>query len=63
MRTFTRLRKIMNSHKDLARRLDDLEKKYDGQFKIVFDALRSLMAPPMKPKRKITRFSLTPVPI
>jgi hypothetical protein len=53
MRTFTRLREIMASNKDLARRLDDLEKKYDGQFKIVFDALRALIAPPMKPKRKI----------
>ena len=53
MRTFTRLREIMASHKDLALRLNDLEKKYDGQFKIVFDALRSLMAPPIKPKRKI----------
>ncbi len=53
MRTFTRLREIMASHKDLARRLDELEKKYDGQFKIVFDALRALVAPPMKPKRKI----------
>jgi hypothetical protein len=53
MRTFTRLREIIASHKDLARRLNDLEKKYDGQFKIVFDALRALMAPPMKPKRKI----------
>ena len=53
MRTFSRLREFMASHKDLARRLNDLEKKYDGQFKIVFDALRALMAPPMKPKRKI----------
>jgi phage regulator Rha-like protein len=53
MRTFTRLREIIASHKDLARRLDDLEKKHDGQFKIVFDALRSLMASPIKPKRKI----------
>jgi hypothetical protein len=53
MRTFTRLREMMTSHKDLARRLDDLEKKYDGQFKIVFEAIRALMAPPMKPKRKI----------
>lgn len=53
MRTFTRLREIMGSHKDLARRLDDLEKKYDGQFKIVFEAIRQLMAPPIKPKRKI----------
>ena len=38
MRTFTRLREIMGSHKDLARCLDDLEKKYDGQSKIVFEA-------------------------
>jgi hypothetical protein len=53
MRTFTRPREMMTSHKDLARRLDDLEKKYDGQFKIVFEAIRALMAPPMKPKRKI----------
>jgi len=53
MRTFTRLREVMASHKDLARRLDDLEKKYDGQFKIVFEAIRQFMAPPIKPKRKI----------
>ena len=53
MRTFSRLREIMASHKDLARRLDELEKKYDGQFKIVFDALRALVAAPKKPKRKI----------
>ncbi|MBI4768230.1 MAG: ORF6N domain-containing protein [Deltaproteobacteria bacterium] len=63
MRTFTRLREMMISHKDLARRLDNLEKKSDGQFKIFFDALRALMAPPMKPKRKITCFSLTTVPL
>lgn len=53
MRAFVKLREMVASHKDLAKRLDDLEKKYDGQFKIVFDALRSLMAPPLKPKRKI----------
>lgn len=53
MRTFSRLREIMASHKDLARRLDELEKKYDGQFKIVFDALRALVAAPAKQKRKI----------
>lgn len=53
MRTFTRLREIMGSQKELARRLGDLEKKYDGQFKIVFEAIRQLMAPPAKPKRKI----------
>ncbi len=53
IRAFIKLREMIVSQKDLVRRLDDLEKKYDGQFKIVFDALRSLMAPPMKPKRKI----------
>ena len=46
MRTFVRLRKILVSHKDLARKLNSLEKKYDAQFKTVFDAIRQLMAPP-----------------
>jgi phage regulator Rha-like protein len=53
MRAFTRLREIMASHKNLARRLADLEKKYDNQFKVVFEAIRQLMTPPVKPKRKI----------
>ena len=51
MRTFTKLREIMSQHKDLAKRLDKLEKKYDAQFKVVFDAIRQLMIPP-EPKRK-----------
>ena len=46
MRAFVRLRGILASHKDLARRLDSLEKRYDTQFKVVFDAIRQLMAPP-----------------
>jgi hypothetical protein len=41
----------MLQHKDLARRLDELEKKYDTQFKVVFGAIRQLMAPP-EPKRR-----------
>lgn len=53
MRTFAKLREILTKHKDLARRLDDLEKKYDAQFKIVFDAIRQLMADPLKPKKRI----------
>jgi hypothetical protein len=55
MRTFAKLREIMSQHKDLARRLNELEKKYDAQFKIVFDAIRQLMAPsePQPPKRRI----------
>ena len=54
MRTFVQLRQILSTHKDLARKLEDLEKKYDHQFKIVFDAIRQLMAPPpLPPKRRI----------
>ena len=51
MRTFVRLRRILADNAGLARRLDELEKKYDVQFKVVFDAIRSLMQPP-EPKRK-----------
>ncbi len=55
MRTFAKLREIISLNKDLARRLDELEKKYDVQFKIVFDAIRQLMAPPepKPPKKRI----------
>jgi len=53
MRAFVRLREILATHKDLARKLEDLEKKYDSQFKIVFDAIRQLMLPSEKPKRRI----------
>ncbi len=42
MRVFVKLREMISSHKDLAKRLDDLEKKYDAQFKVVFDAIRQL---------------------
>ena len=51
MRAFVRLRRLISSHKDLADRLDNLEKKYDAQFKAVFDAIRKLMAP-LEPKRR-----------
>jgi len=51
MRTFVRLRRILGSHAELARKLDALEKKYDAQFKVVFDAIRQLMTPP-EPKRR-----------
>lgn len=45
MRAFVRLREIIATHKDLARKLDELEEKYDYQFKVVFDAIRKLMEP------------------
>ena len=44
MRTFVRLRQILASHADLARKLEELEKKYDSQFRVVFDAIRELMS-------------------
>jgi phage regulator Rha-like protein len=51
MRAFIRLRQMLASHAELARKLDALEKKYDAQFKQVFEAIRQLMAPP-EPKRR-----------
>jgi len=45
MRTFVRLREMLASHKKLARKLEELERKYDAQFKVVFDAIRQLMVP------------------
>ncbi len=53
MRTFVKLREMMASHKDLARKLEELEKKYEGQFQIVFEAIRQLIEVEEKPKRKI----------
>ena len=53
MRAFVRLRQLMATHTDLARKLTALEQKYDEQFKVVFDAIRALMAPPAKPRKKI----------
>ncbi len=53
MRTFVRLRRMLATHEDLARKLNALEKKYDAQFKVDFDTIRQLMAPPDKKKRGI----------
>lgn len=54
MRTFGKLREMLYSHKDLAHRLNQLERKYDSQFKIVFDAIRELMmGPPKNQKPRI----------
>ena len=53
MRAFVQLRKMLAVHKDLAPKLAALEKKYDEQFKIVFDAIRELMTLPEKPRKKI----------
>jgi hypothetical protein len=53
MRTFIRLRRMLASHAELARKLEALEEKYDAQFKVVFDAIRQLMAPPEPKRRRI----------
>jgi len=53
VRAFVKLREMLASNRDLARRLDEMEKKYDTQFKVVFDAIRELMKPPEKPRRRI----------
>jgi len=54
MRAFVRLRDLVGHNREMARRLNDLESKYDRQFKVVFDAIRELMTPPAPaPKRRI----------
>jgi hypothetical protein len=53
MRTFVRLRQMLQQNTELARKLAALEKKYDAQFKVVFDAIRELMTPPVPSKRRI----------
>ena len=53
MRAFVRLRRILAENAGLAQRLDELEKKYDVQFRVVFDAIRQLMQPPEPKKKRI----------
>jgi phage regulator Rha-like protein len=53
MRAFVKLRQMLATNAGLARKLELLEKKYDSQFRVVFDAIRALMAEPEKPKQKI----------
>ncbi len=53
MRAFVQLRTLLATHEDLARKLAELEKKYDAQFQVVFDAIRQLMTPPEPPPKKI----------
>ena len=53
MRTFAQLRRFLATHHDLAKKLNDMERKYDSQFKAVFDAIRQLMEPPSPKKKSI----------
>ena len=52
VRAFIGLRDTLAAHKDLERRLNHLEGKYDGQFKVVFDAIRELARPPQPEKHR-----------
>ncbi len=53
MRVFVKLRQAMASHAQLARKLDELERRYDAQFRVVFDAIRQLMAPAGRRPRRV----------
>ena len=53
VRAFVKLREMLIQHKDLKHKIEEMEKKYDSQFKIVFNAIKELMTPPEKPARKI----------
>ena len=63
MRAFVRLRELLSSNRELAKKLADLEKKhdlkfveYDGHFKVVFEAINQLLAPPSPPRRRLGFF-------
>jgi len=58
MRAFVRLRQMLSDHAELARKIEALERKYDSQLKVVFDAIRRLMEPPL-PKRRPIGFRVT----
>ena len=53
MRAFTKLREMLSTHEDLGREVEAMERKYDRQFKVVFDAIKQLLDIEGKPKRKI----------
>ncbi len=53
MRTFTKIREMLATHENLRRKIEEMEKKYDYQFKVVFDAIKQMIEPPQKTKRKI----------
>ncbi|MBI4843944.1 MAG: ORF6N domain-containing protein [Nitrospirae bacterium] len=56
MRSFVRLRIVLSPHKELTKKIDSMEKKYDAQFRAVFDAIRQLIAAPAKNAKKIIGF-------
>ena len=53
IRTFTKLREMIEGNRDLKKKIEEMERKYDTQFKAVFEAIKNLIEPERKPKRKI----------
>jgi len=53
MRTFTKLKEMLATHKELRQKIEEMEKKYDHQFKIVFEAIRQLIEPAQKSGKRI----------
>ena len=53
VRAFVRLRSFLATHKELKQKIEDMEKKYDYQFRAVFDAIKQLIEPPQKPRKRI----------
>jgi len=53
MRAFTQLRKMVSTHEDLRKKIEDMEKRYDVQFKVVFDAIKKLITEDKRVKKKI----------
>jgi len=53
MRTFTRLREMLAGHKDLQKKIEDMEARYDEQFRVVFEAIKQLLSEEEKPKKRI----------
>ncbi len=53
IRTFTKIREMLEDHKELREKIESMENKYDSQFKVVFDAIKRLINPPEPPKPKI----------
>lgn len=60
MRTFVKIRQMLTEHAELSRKLSALERKYDAQFRTVFDAIRELMTPPPPPVKAKRRIGFSP---
>jgi hypothetical protein len=55
MRAFGRMTEMLATHKELARKIDELERKYDAQFRVIFDAIRELIKPPVATPLRIVQ--------